>query len=87
MYQTRQFIIFNLSEIDKIDFSQVLETSVSTLRVSVDGTKSFIKWDGSEPSFISLLATSEGPYTYEEILQILNTPEWTKPLQVPMTIL
>ena len=81
MYQTRQFLIFNLSEINKIDFTQILETSSSTLRVSVDGTKSFIKWDGSEPSFTSALLTSEGPYTYEEISVILNAPEWTKPLE------
>jgi hypothetical protein len=25
------------------------------------------------------LTTSEGPYTYDEILQILSTPEWTDP--------
>ena len=45
MYEQRNFAIFSLTEIDKIDFSQVLETSAETLRTSTDNTKSFIKWD------------------------------------------
>jgi hypothetical protein len=29
------------------------------------------------------LTTKEGPYTYDEILQILNTPDWTIPIPIP----
>ena len=47
MYSNRNYIIFNVSEVDKVDFNQVLETSAETLRRSVDGTKTFIKWDSS----------------------------------------
>jgi len=39
-------MIFNTSELDKIDFTQVLETSADTVRKSVDNTKTFVKWDG-----------------------------------------
>jgi hypothetical protein len=28
---------------------------------------------------VDSLTTKEGPYTYEEILTILQTPEWTSP--------
>ena len=80
MYENRQFAIFSTTEIDKIDFSQVLETSESTLRKSTDSTKTFVKWDGEQPEFISELTTLEGPYTYSEILEILFTPEWTSPI-------
>jgi hypothetical protein len=31
------------------------------------------------PTCVSNLTTKEGPYTYEEILTILSTPEWTDP--------
>jgi hypothetical protein len=31
------------------------------------------------PECVSNLTTKEGPYTYDEILQILSTPEWTDP--------
>ncbi len=73
-------MIFNVSELDAIDFNQVLETSADTVRKSVDETKTFVKWDGvTIPSSVDSLTTKEGPYTYEEILAILTTPEWTSP--------
>jgi hypothetical protein len=78
-YAGREFMIFNVSELDTIDFTQVLETSAETVRKSVDGTKTFVKWDGAMPQCVIDLTTSEGPYTYEEILAILATPEWTDP--------
>ena len=81
MYETRNFAIFATSEVDKVDFSLVLETSAETLRKSVDGTKSFVKWDGEQPEFVSELTTLEGPYTYTEILDILSAPEWTTPME------
>lgn len=78
-YDNRRFMIFAVSELGQIDFSQVLETSIDTVRKSVDELKTFVKWDGVMPECVSNLTTKEGPYTYEEILQILSTPEWTDP--------
>jgi hypothetical protein len=78
-YDNREFMIFSVSELNQINFTQVLETSAETVRKSVDGTKTFVKWDGDTPQCVIDLSTSEGPYTYDEILQILNTPEWTNP--------
>jgi len=80
IYSNREFMIFNVSELDQIDFTQVLETSIDTVRKSVDQTKTFVKWDGETiPSSVEGLTTKEGPYTYDEILAILATPEWTDP--------
>ena len=80
MYSDREFMIFPVSELNKIDFDQVLETSADTVRKSVDGLKTFVKWNGPEiPSCISSLTGTEGPYTYDEILTILSTPEWSRP--------
>jgi len=78
-YEVRNFMIFNISELNQIDFTQVLETSEDTVRKSVDGTKTFVKWDGAIPQCVNDLETKEGPYTYDEILAILATPEWTDP--------
>jgi len=79
IYETREFMIFAVSEIDQIDFETVHETSADTVRKSVDGTKTFVKWDGTMPDCVANLTTKEGPYTYEEILVILAGPEWTDP--------
>ena len=80
MYENRSYLIFSISEIDKIDFSKVHETSADTLRLSVDSTKSFVKWGGEEPEFVATLTTAEGHYTHSEILTILSGPEWTAPM-------
>jgi len=75
----RTYLIIPTSELSKVDFSQVCETSADTVRKSVDETKTFIKWNSSEPSFVSSIAGTEGPYTNEEILTILSTDVWTSP--------
>ncbi len=75
-YENREFMIFNVSELPQIDFTQVCETSIDTVRKSIDGTKTFVKWDGTIPSSVDSLTTKEGPYTYDEIIEILNGPEW-----------
>ena len=72
---TKQYLIINESEVPQIDWMEVLETSSETLRRSKDG-KVVIKWFGTEPMFVYYLQTKLGPYSYEEILEIMNQPEW-----------
>ena len=73
------YIIINTTEIGLVNFSEVLETSQSTLRLSVDETQTVLKWNGSEPSFVSSLSSYDGPYTHSEILTIMATPAWNDP--------
>ena len=82
-YPNREFMIFNVSELPLIDFTQVHETAQDTVRRSVDGTLTFVKWDGAIPSSVEALTTKQGPYTYDEILTILSGPEWTSNEMIP----
>ena len=82
-YELRNFMIFPVTELSKIDFTQVLETSADSVRKSVDGTLTFVKWDGSDPSCLSDVAGKQGPYTYEEMLAILAGTDWTSPTGMP----
>jgi hypothetical protein len=77
MYQQRNYTIFNTEELDKIDFTQVLETSIDTVRKSVDGSKTFVKWEGDVPSSIESLTTKSEYYTHSQMLEILAGEEWT----------
>ena len=56
MFESRSYLIIPTSEVSKVDFSKVFETSADTLRKSVDGTKTFIKWGESpyadQPDFV-----------------------------------
>jgi hypothetical protein len=78
-YPNRRFVIFEVTELPLIDFSQVYETSADTVRKSVDQTKTFVKFDLPTPSSVLSLTTKSQEYTYEEILVILSGPEWTSP--------
>jgi hypothetical protein len=70
------YVIFDYSEIDKVDFNQVKESSIDTLRITNDGLKTFVKWSGVEPDFISTLTSKSIIYNNEEIIEILSQPEW-----------
>jgi hypothetical protein len=81
MYENRRYLIIPVSQLSKVDFNQVGETSAETVRKSVDQTKTFIKYEGQDPTFVSQLTNTEGPYTHEQILNILSTEEWTESIE------
>ncbi len=77
-FNNRYFMIFNISELENIDFTQVIENSFKSIRLNVSGSKTFVKWEGeTPPSSIDALTTKEGPFSYREILSILAEPSWT----------
>ena len=47
-YDNRRYLIIPTSLTGSVDFNQVHETSAETLRLSVDGTKTFLKYDVTE---------------------------------------
>jgi hypothetical protein len=77
--EDRNYVIFDADEVDKINFTQVLETSAETLRFSVDGTKTFVKFEGSTPACLDQVTSKSESYSHSEILVILATEEWTNP--------
>ena len=81
-FETRQYVIFNVLELDQIDFTQVLETSAETVRRSIDGNKTFVKWEGSIPACVETLTTKGDYLTHSEILEIMNTEEWSAPMEI-----
>lgn len=76
-YDNRRFVIFNVSELSTIDFDQVFETSADTVRKSVNGTLTFVKYDLPMPSSVTALTSRSQEYTFSQILPILATSAWT----------
>jgi len=71
---SRKYVIINSDEVSSVDFSQVDETSADTIRYSLDGSLTFVKFDSdTTPSFLD----GKTQYTHSEILAILATDEWT----------
>ena len=66
----RKYVILEASDVSSIDFDKVLETSADTLRWNLDNTKTFVKFDGTTPSFL----VGKTTLTNAEILSVLNNP-------------
>ena len=69
----RTYVIIDASEAVNVDFDSVIENNINTLRYSLDGTKTFVKFEGDTPSFL----IGEPQYDHAEILNILSGPEWS----------
>ena len=68
------YVIYDMTNIASIDFSQVREISQDTLRLSLDGTKTVLKFIGETPNFLVGLQQ----YNHQDILAIMHSPDWSK---------
>lgn len=72
----RHYVIMDVSEISNLDFSELMETSEDTLRVSNDGTKIFVKYGHHTPHCLNYCASKSEAYSHHDFLEILSGPEW-----------
>ena len=74
----RKWVIITLADYTDEQLQELvasaIQTSVNTLRKSIDNTKAILKWDGDTPEVFDGITT----YSHSEILTILATSEWTK---------
>ena len=68
------YVIYDMTNIASIDFSQVREISQDTLRLSLDGTKTVLKFIGETPSFLN----GKTIYTHAEILVEMAKSDWSE---------
>ena len=64
MFKNRRWLVIPTTLTSSIDFNQVLESSADTLRLSVDGTQTFIKYEINEVTA-----------SYEEYYQDVENPD------------
>lgn len=76
MSSTYTYCIIDASEVSTLDFSEIKESSASTLRYSLDKSKTFVKYEGSQPSALS----GKTEYSHAEIRVILQDYDegWTE---------
>ncbi|MAG26076.1 hypothetical protein CMI47_10900 [Candidatus Pacearchaeota archaeon] len=68
------------TDLPNIDFSQIGETSSSTIRKSIDETLFIIKWN-TEPTFIANGTVIPSLIlTHSEALTEMATPAWSEPV-------
>ena len=83
MHNTKTYAVINLTDVGLIDFSQVGETSPSTIRKSLDDTQFVIKWqEGYIPTFITdVSVVPVGTYDHHAILELMATSAWSSPIE------
>lgn len=67
------YTIVNIDSITQDMVDSCIQTSIDTLRKSLDGTKGLLKYIGAQPD--CLIGSPE--YTLGEITIILDSEEWT----------
>jgi len=79
----KTYAIISVKDIEKIDFTQIQETSSKTIRLSLDNSKFVIKWQKQEPTFIS--DGSVKPLqvlSHAECLELMSTSDWSKEIEI-----
>ena len=73
----RQYVIIDASEVSSVDFDQVLETSVDTLRYNLAGDETFVKYEGAKPRFLY----GKDTLSHSAMLAVLAGEAWTQPAE------
>ena len=71
-YSNRKWVIVNVSDITDEMIENAMQTSVDTLRKTIDGSKALLKWEGDTPSCFDGMDT----YNHSEILAELSGSDW-----------
>tara|TARA_R100001015_G_C4601714_1_gene156663 strand:- start:362 stop:598 length:237 start_codon:yes stop_codon:yes gene_type:complete len=73
-YSNRKWVIVNVSDITDEMIASAIQSSMDTLRKSLDGTQAILKWDGDTPTCFDGMTT----YNHSEILTELAKSTWTE---------
>lgn len=79
----RTYAVINIADLNLIDFSQIEETSINTIRKSLDESQFIIKWEKQEPTFIS--DSSVVPLqvlTHAQCLELMSTDKWSEAIEI-----
>lgn len=68
----KKYIIINASEVSSVDFTKVEQTSIDTLRYSLNNSLALVSFYNDTPSFLN----GKDQYNNSEILTILATSAW-----------
>ena len=77
----RTYLTINITQVGNIDFSQIQETGIDTVRKSIDESEFIAKWEGETPETITNIPESDksAEMDHETALILMATPEWTNP--------
>ena len=69
------YVIVNTSDLELLDYEQLLTTSIETTIRNVDGDKAIVKYKGDMPPTIDSLS-DKTLHNHDEIIVIVESSEW-----------
>jgi len=80
-HDNRKWVIITLASYNDEQLENLcanaIQSGVSTLRKTLDGTKAILKWDGDTPDCFDGMTT----YNHSQILTELAKNTWTEPIE------
>ena len=75
------YITVHTNQLDNIDFSEIIETSIDTVRKSIDESEFVAKWEGETPETINNIPQGDksAEMDHETVLTLMGTSEWMNP--------
>jgi hypothetical protein len=74
---SRNYVILNADEVSTVNFDEVLETSVDTLRYNAAGDETFVKYEGAKPRSLY----GKDTLSHSAMLTVLAGEAWTHPME------
>ena len=74
---SRNYVILNADEVSTVNFDEVLETSVDTLRYNVQGDQTFVKYERAKPRCLY----GKDTLSHSAMLTVLEGEAWTQPME------
>ena len=76
-FENRKWVIITLADYSAEELENLvmhaIQSSVASLRKSLDGSKALLKWDGATPSVFADMTV----YSHDEIITTLSGSDWT----------
>ena len=75
------YIVIELTETSKVDYSQVNQTSAQTMRRNLANTQGLLSYI-TEPSYVTsgVLPIVGDKMNHSEALTLMSSPEWSEPM-------
>tara|TARA_R100001463_G_scaffold3743_4_gene14895 strand:+ start:567 stop:809 length:243 start_codon:yes stop_codon:yes gene_type:complete len=75
------YIVIELTETSKVDYSQVNQTSAQTMRRNLANTQGLLSYI-TEPSYVTsgALPIVGDKMNHSEALTLMSSPEWSEPM-------
>ena len=76
-FDHRHYVGISSGDASLVNFDEVMETSINTLRYSVDGTQTFVKYEGDQPASVASCPSKSVEYSWQEMINLLTGIEWS----------